>query len=342
VVVAVEVRDLVEVALRHGEHDELGDPVAATHVIGLGRIGVDEHDAQFVPVAAVDQTGAVQHRDPVAQGQPGAGLDETGVPDGDGDGDAGRDQTPAAACRQVEVVAGQEVEPGIPGPGIAGRRQIHVEAHDAQSGHVRIVADGRHRRRSSPDPPSRAGSIRPVLIWMDLEMTGLDPSVDRIVEIATLVTDDELNVVEEGPDLVVFQPDEVLATMDPFVVDMHTRSGLLGAIRSSTISLEQAGGETLSFIRKHSPEARKIPLCGNSIGTDRRFLAAYLPEIEDWLHYRSVDVSTVKELVRRWYPSVRSERPRKQGSHRALDDIRESVAELRYYRERVFLPSRPQ
>ncbi len=177
---------------------------------------------------------------------------------------------------------------------------------------------------------------------MDLEMTGLDPSVDRIVEIATLVTDDELNVVEEGPDLVVFQPDDALAKMDPFVVDMHTRSGLLEAIRSSTISLEQAGGETLAFIRKHSPEARKVPLCGNSIGTDRRFLAAYLPEIEDWLHYRSVDVSTVKELVRRWYPAVRSERPRKQGSHRALDDIRESVAELRYYRERVFLPSRPQ
>jgi oligoribonuclease len=178
-----------------------------------------------------------------------------------------------------------------------------------------------------------------VLIWMDLEMTGLDPAVDRIVEIATLVTDDELNVVAEGPDLVVHQPDDVLATMDPFVVDMHTRSGLLAAIRASTVSLEHAGAETLEFIRRHSPEPRTIPLCGNSIGTDRRFLAAYLPDIENWLHYRSVDVSSVKELVRRWYPQVRADRPRKHGSHRALDDIRESVNELRYYRQRVFVPA---
>jgi oligoribonuclease len=125
--------------------------------------------------------------------------------------------------------------------------------------------------------------------------------------------------------------------MDPFVVDMHTRSGLLEAIKASTVTLEDAGAATLAFIREHVLEPRTVPLCGNSIGTDRRFLAAYLPEIEDFLHYRSVDVSSVKELVRRWYPSVRAARPRKAGSHRALDDIRESVAELRYYRERVFV-----
>ena len=178
-----------------------------------------------------------------------------------------------------------------------------------------------------------------MLIWMDLEMTGLDPSRDVIVEIATLVTDDDLNIVAEGPDLVVHQPPEVLAIMDKFVVDMHTRSGLLWAIAESTISLEEAGAQTLSFIKQWAPAVRTVPLCGNSIGTDRRFLAAYLPEIEDWLHYRSVDVSSVKELVRRWYPSVRADLIKKPGAHRALDDIRESVNELRLYRERVFLPA---
>ena len=177
-----------------------------------------------------------------------------------------------------------------------------------------------------------------MLVWMDLEMTGLEPTRDVIVEIATLVTDDELNIVAEGPDLVVHQSDEALALMDQFVVDMHTRSGLLPAIKASTMTLEQAGAETLAFIKLHAPEQRTVPLCGNSIGTDRRFLAQYLPDIENWLHYRSVDVSSVKELVRRWYPAVRSERPRKAGQHRALDDIRESVNELRYYRERVFVP----
>jgi oligoribonuclease len=171
---------------------------------------------------------------------------------------------------------------------------------------------------------------------MDLEMTGLDPARDRIVEIATLVTDDELEIVAEGPDLVVACEAEALATMNKVVVDMHTKSGLLDQIRASTITLEEAGAQTLAFIREHVPEERTVPLCGNSIGTDRRFLAAYLPEIEEYLHYRSIDVSTIKELVRRWYPDVRSGRPKKQGSHRALDDIRESVNELRYYREHAF------
>jgi oligoribonuclease len=171
---------------------------------------------------------------------------------------------------------------------------------------------------------------------MDLEMTGLDAERDVIVEIATLVTDDELVIVAEGPDLVVHQDTAALAAMDPFVRDMHVRSGLLPLIEASTVALEEAGAQTLAFIQQHVPEARTVPLCGNSIGTDRRFLVRYLPEIEEWLHYRSVDVSTIKELARRWYPDVLKGAKEKEGRHRALDDIRASVEELRYYRETVF------
>ena len=167
-------------------------------------------------------------------------------------------------------------------------------------------------------------------------MTGLDPTTDVIVEIATLVTDDDLAIVAEGPDLVVHQPPEALKAMADVVREMHTRSGLLPAIEASTTTLAQAGERTLAFIRQHVPDARSVPLCGNSIGTDRRFLAAYLPEIEEYLHYRSVDVSTVKELARRWAPRVLEAAPRKETAHRALDDIRESVAELRFYREHLF------
>lgn len=181
--------------------------------------------------------------------------------------------------------------------------------------------------------------VETVLVWMDLEMTGLEPARNVIVEIATIITDDELNIIAEGPDLVVHQPEEALALMDQVVVDMHTKSGLLDQIRASTISLEDAGAQTLAFIKEHVPDPRKVPLCGNSIGMDRRFLAAYLPEIENHLHYRSVDVSSVKELVRRWYPGLINGRNQKAGSHRALDDIRESVAELQFYREHIFLPA---
>jgi len=176
-----------------------------------------------------------------------------------------------------------------------------------------------------------------MLVWMDLEMTGLDHTSDVIVEIATLITDDNLEIIAEGPDLVVHQDDDVLERMDPFVVEMHTRSGLLESIKSSEISLEQAGAATLDFIKLHVPEPMTVPLCGNSIGTDRRFLAAYLPEIENHLHYRSIDVSSVKELVKRWYPGVDASRPRSQGSHRALDDIRESIREMAFYRDQVFV-----
>ena len=167
-------------------------------------------------------------------------------------------------------------------------------------------------------------------------MTGLDPARHTIVEIATLVTDDELRVVAEGPDLVVGATPGQLAQMDDVVREMHTRSGLLAAMAASTLSLAEAGEATLSFLRHHLPERGTVPLAGNSIGTDRRFLAHYLPQVDQWLHYRSVDVSTVKELCRRWYPEALAAAPPKRTTHRAMDDIRESVAELAYYRRSIF------
>jgi oligoribonuclease len=171
---------------------------------------------------------------------------------------------------------------------------------------------------------------------MDLEMTGLDPDSDVIVEIATLVTDDDLEVVAEGPDLVVHQPPEVLDRMGDFVRAMHTKSGLLEAIESSTITLAEAGEATLAFLREHIAEPGTVPLCGNSIGTDRRFLVRWLPEVDGFLHYRSIDVTSIKELARRWNPEVLKSAPEKSGGHRALDDIRESLVELRHYRQHLF------
>ena len=171
---------------------------------------------------------------------------------------------------------------------------------------------------------------------MDLEMTGLDANKDVIVEIATLMTDDDLNIVAEGPDLVVHQPEEALANMDDVVTKMHTSSGLIEAIRASEVSLEQAGAETLEFLRSHIDKPRTVPLCGNSIGMDRRFLSVHLPEIEEFLHYRSIDVSTIKELARRWYPEDLPGLSKGASAHRAMDDIKESVSELRYWRSKVF------
>jgi oligoribonuclease len=172
---------------------------------------------------------------------------------------------------------------------------------------------------------------------MDLEMTGLDPRHHVIVEIATLLTDDDLNIIAEGPDVVIHASEDQLALMDRVVVDMHTRSGLLAKIRESTLTLDEAGSRTLEFLRQHM-EPGSVPLCGNSIGMDRRFLANYLPEVEEFLHYRSIDVSTIKELGRRWYPADITAAPRKTGTHRALDDIRESINELIYYRQSLFKP----
>lgn len=169
-------------------------------------------------------------------------------------------------------------------------------------------------------------------------MTGLDPLRHTILEIATVITDDHLELVAEGPDLVVTAPPEALAAMDEVVRSMHARSGLLDAVETSSLSLADAGRLTLEFLRVHIPRAGTVPLCGNSIGTDRRFLAAQLPEVDNYLHYRSVDVSSIKELVRRWYPDVYAKGPKKVGAHRALGDILESVAELRYYRACAFRP----
>jgi len=169
-------------------------------------------------------------------------------------------------------------------------------------------------------------------------MTGLDASSDRIVEIATLLTDDELEIIAEGPDLVIHVDDDMLAGLNDVVREMHTKSGLLDEIRASTVTLEEAGAQTLAFLKEHIKQPRSVPLCGNSIGTDRQFLTAYLPEIEHFLHYRSVDVSTLKELAKRWNPAILGAAPKKAEGHRALDDIRESVIELRYYRESFIRP----
>ncbi len=175
-----------------------------------------------------------------------------------------------------------------------------------------------------------------MLGWIDLEMTGLDPERDLILEIATLVTDDNLVIVAEGPDLVVHQPSEALDAMDPIVVKMHDDSGLRKAVETSTVSLEEAGAAVLAFLKQHLPARRTVPLCGNSIATDRSFLIRHLPEVDGWFHYRSIDVSTVKELCRRWFPDAFANAPGKAGGHRALDDIRESVTELQYYRSAIF------
>jgi len=176
------------------------------------------------------------------------------------------------------------------------------------------------------------------LVWIDLEMTGLDPDRHVIVELAVLVTDPQLEILDDGLDVVVHQPADALAGMDTFVRTMHTKSGLLPAIEASTVDLATAGGAALDYVKGHVPAAGLAPLCGNTIGMDRRFLARYLPELDGHLHYRSIDVSSLKELCRRWYPAVYKKRPSKKESHRALDDIRESVAELRYYREQILRP----
>ncbi len=173
-------------------------------------------------------------------------------------------------------------------------------------------------------------------------MTGLDPAEHVVVEIATLITDDELNVIAEGPELVIHASDEQLAKMDKVVVDMHTKSGLLKDIKDSEISIEQATQETMTFLQKHISSARSVPLCGNSIGMDRRFLATQMQPIEEFLHYRSVDVSTFKELARRWYPEVLAKAPRKEADHRALADITESIKELQFYRKHILLPKPDQ
>jgi oligoribonuclease len=175
------------------------------------------------------------------------------------------------------------------------------------------------------------------LVWIDCEMTGLDLEADALVEIACVVTDGELNELDEGIDLVIKPPAEALDHMPDFVRQMHTTSGLLTELAGG-ITLAEAQDQVLGYVRQHIGEPRKAPLCGNSIATDRSFLARDLPKLDDYLHYRMVDVSSVKELARRWYPRAYFASPVKKGGHRALADIMESIAELRYYREAVFVP----
>lgn len=172
------------------------------------------------------------------------------------------------------------------------------------------------------------------LIWVDMEMTGLEPETDRILEIAMIVTDKELNVLAEGPVIAVHQSDEVLAAMDEWNTRTHGESGLVARVRASDYDEAQAVEECLAFMKEWVPE-QQTPMCGNSIGQDRRFMVRYMPELERYFHYRNVDVSTVKELVRRWKPEILDEFT-KTGTHQALDDIRESIAEMQFYRKRVF------
>jgi oligoribonuclease len=169
-------------------------------------------------------------------------------------------------------------------------------------------------------------------------MTGLDLRRDALIEIAALITDSELRILDEGIDLVISAPAELLDGMQPVVREMHAASGLTDLVRTSTISLAEAERQVLDHLRKHVPDARTVPLCGNSIATDRAFLARDMPELDAFLHYRMVDVSSIKELCRRWYPRVYFSQPQKGLAHRALADIRESIRELRYYRSTVFVP----
>ncbi len=171
------------------------------------------------------------------------------------------------------------------------------------------------------------------LVWIDMEMSGLDPRKCGILEIACIVTTNDLELVAEGPNIIVHQSDDVLGAMDKWCTDQHGKSGLTAAVRASSVNTARAQHMTLAFVREHCNKGSS-PLCGNSIWQDRRFLCEHMPELEAFFHYRCVDVSSIKELCRRWYPGI--ELPKKADAHRALDDIRESIAELRFYRQRLF------
>lgn len=176
------------------------------------------------------------------------------------------------------------------------------------------------------------------MVWIDCEMTGLDLKQDALIEVAALVTDGELNVLGEGVDLLIKPPAEALDAMGDFVRQMHTTSGLLNELATGT-TLADAEAQVLAYVRQWVPKEREVPLAGNSVGTDRAFLARDMPALEGHLHYRNIDVSTIKELAHRWFSRAYSNSPSKSGNHRALADIQESIEELRYYREAVFVPA---
>jgi oligoribonuclease len=177
-----------------------------------------------------------------------------------------------------------------------------------------------------------------VLVWLDMEMTGLDPARERIIEIATILTDGQLTEIAVGPELVIHQADEILAAMDAWNTQHHGASGLTHRVRESAITDSDAEAQTIAFINAHVSAKERPVLAGNSIHQDRRFIRRYMPLLEQRLHYRMVDVSTIKELARRWYPQIVGKQPAKRDTHRALDDIRDSIAELRFYRSQVFTP----
>lgn len=183
-----------------------------------------------------------------------------------------------------------------------------------------------------------AENTKSYLVWLDLEMTGLDTFHDQIIEIATIITDAELSIIAEGPVLAIYQNEAVLAAMDDWNQKQHSSSGLLARVRATTVTAAEAEAETLAFLKKFL-KAKVSPLCGNSICQDRRFLARLMPELEDFFHYRNLDVSTIKELVARWYPE-HNFKFQKKSSHLALDDVRESIAELKFYREHFFVPAK--
>jgi oligoribonuclease len=176
------------------------------------------------------------------------------------------------------------------------------------------------------------------LVWIDCEMTGLDLRRDALIEVAALVTDADLNLLDAGLDVIIHTHDDVLDTMVPYVRDMHASSGLTEQVRASTVTLGEAETMVLDYIKKYVPEPKSTPLCGNSIGTDRGFLARDMPGLDEHLHYRMIDVSSIKELAKRWYPRVYQSQPAKGLAHRALADIYESVQELRFYRQTLFVP----
>jgi oligoribonuclease len=177
------------------------------------------------------------------------------------------------------------------------------------------------------------------LVWIDCEMTGLDLGKDALIEIAVLVTDSELNILDDGVDVVIHAEDAALDGMPDVVRDMHAKSGLTDAVRASAVTLAEAEKQVLDYVRGHIPETRTAPLCGNSIATDRGFIARDMPALDAHLHYRMVDVSSIKELCRRWYPRIYYAQPDKGLAHRALADIRESIRELVYYRGTAFVPA---